>query len=80
MKRRPSRRDLLCVIARLQGLVGEAEGETMRDLNPDRMTNVLRLLGEAHALAIIASRWDEPVSMIEESEGVCRVTREAPRG
>lgn len=61
MKSKPSRTDLLRVIARLQHLVGDAKGTAWNDRDPNRMANLDAVLTEAFDLCLEAQQFDEPV-------------------
>lgn len=61
-RRRPTRRDLLVVVARLQGLVGRAIAEN-GDRNPNQLAKVTMALERAHALCVAASAQDPPVRL-----------------
>ena len=56
---KPTRRDLLIVVGRLQDLVGRAMAQ-LNDRNPNRQEEVTATLNEAHTLAINARRFDPP--------------------
>ena len=60
MKRKPTRRDLLIVINRLQGLVGSIGG-TAGDRNPNRAAQLDALQDVALNLCIEALSQDPPV-------------------
>ncbi len=60
-KRRPTRRDLLIVITRLQDLVSDAVSHAGDDRDPNRFGNTMRPLKEAHELCIDARGFDPPL-------------------
>lgn len=60
MKRKPTRRDLLIVIGRLQNLIGIARGAN-NDRNRERQAQVDGRLEEAHNLCIEARSFDPPL-------------------
>ena len=62
VRRRPSRADLLRVIARLQHLVGVAQGVAMNDRDPNRSAKVAKALAQAHDLCIEARGYDDEVT------------------
>lgn len=59
--RKPTRRDLLVVIGRLQGIVGKAAGLVLNDRAKERAHVVADMLQEAHDLCIKARGFDEPI-------------------
>jgi hypothetical protein len=61
MRRKPTRRDLLVVIGRLQDLVGRV-GTAMNDRNPRRADDVAESLGAAHQLCVDARSYDDPIN------------------
>jgi hypothetical protein len=60
-KRKPTRRDLLVIIGRLQQLIGRADGAAGNDRNPNRAATVKGVLTEALELCISARSYDPPV-------------------
>lgn len=62
--RRPTRRDLIAVIERLQDLIGEAKAGC-NDRNPNKQATVDGALGEALALCIAVRSDDPPCSKAE---------------
>lgn len=56
--RKPTRRDLLVVIQRLQQLAGRAKHAAMNDRNPERMRDLLRYTEEAEQLCLDAQSFD----------------------
>lgn len=58
---RPTRRDLLIVIARLQQKIGRARSAN-NDRNPNRQAEVDGVLDEAHALCIQVRGYDAPIN------------------
>jgi hypothetical protein len=60
VKRKPTRRDLLIVVGRLQGLVGHALSRN-HDRNPNRQAEVDGTLHEAVRLCIVARSYDPPL-------------------
>lgn len=61
-KRRPTRRDLLVVIARLQGYVGSAKAYHGNDRNPDGFELGQNELDKAFDLCVEVAAYDRPVS------------------
>lgn len=61
-RRKPTRRDLLVVIQRLQHAIGSAIGSYMDDRSPSRADNVLGALRPAFDLAIEAQDHDQSVT------------------
>ena len=61
MKRKPTRRDLLVVIGRLQDLIGRSLSTHGNDRNPDGFEQGMRALNDAFQLCIEARRQDPPV-------------------
>lgn len=59
-RRKPTRRDLLVVIGRLQTLMGAVAGAAS-DKNPNRASQLLRLSEHGADLAIDARSYDPPV-------------------
>jgi hypothetical protein len=60
VKRRPTRRDLLIVIGRLQGAIGRAQAEN-NDRNPNRFAQVNGVLGAALDLCVDVRGYDPPI-------------------
>lgn len=60
MRRKPTRRDLLVIVGRLQDLIGRAV-EKNHDRNPDRYAQVNGPLEEAAILCIAARSFEPPV-------------------
>jgi hypothetical protein len=63
MKRKPTRRDLLVIIGRLQGLVGESIAKHGNDRNPDGFEQGMIALNKAFQLCIEASSKDPPIRL-----------------
>lgn len=61
MKRKPTRRDLLIVIGRLQNLIGLAQANN-NDRNPDRQAQVDHAHKQAQTLCIEARSFDPPIN------------------
>lgn len=61
LKRKPTRRDLLVVIGRLQDLIGQAMAAHGNDRNPDGFEQGQDALDAAHALCVAATRQDPPI-------------------
>lgn len=70
---RPTRRDLLGVIARLQDLVGEALAASRDDIARDRPKRVEGPLEEAHDICIRASALEPPMRPGEAEGAVGRL-------
>ncbi len=60
MKRKPSRRDLLIVIGRLQDLIGRANSLN-NDRNPNKQASVDGFLNEAHQLCVEVRSYEPPI-------------------
>jgi hypothetical protein len=60
IKRKPTRRDLLKVVAELQGLIGEAMGAHDNDRDPDAQLKVRQPLEKGFDLCIQAQSYDPP--------------------
>lgn len=60
VRRKPTRADLLRVINRLQGLIGEARANLENDRNPAGFTDGRKRLREAHDLCVAARGFDLP--------------------
>ena len=60
-RRRPTRRDLLIVVGRLQNLVGDALIAAMNDRGPSQMDHLLVPLNQAILLCIQARSYDPPI-------------------
>jgi hypothetical protein len=60
MKRKPTRRDLLIIIGRLQDLNGQIR-IVFHDRNPNREEDVQKLLTEQFQLCVEARNWDPPI-------------------
>jgi hypothetical protein len=58
--KKPTRRDLLIVIGRLQRLIGLA-GSKNHDRNPNRFAEVTAALDAAHNLCVDARSFDAPI-------------------
>ena len=58
--RRPTRRDLLLVIGRLQDKIGRARGAN-NDRNPNRFAEIDGVLQEAQELCVAARSYDPPI-------------------
>ena len=71
--KRPTRRDLLCVIARLQSLAGDASAAIQNDRSLDRARDVDRSLKEALSLCLLATGSDDPVQPDEELRALSRL-------
>lgn len=63
MKRRPTRRDLLVVIARLQDHIGRAQGYHGNDRDPDGFERGQEELKAAERLCHEAAAQDRPVKV-----------------
>jgi len=61
MKRKPTRRDLLVVIGRLQNIIGCAKGISWNDRDPDRQEHVQAVLKEGFDLCIEVTAQDPPL-------------------
>jgi hypothetical protein len=62
MKRKPTRRDLLIVIGRLQGLIGLTKASYWDDRQTNRAETVITPLKEAEELCIEARSFDPPIN------------------
>jgi len=62
MKRKPTRRDLLIVISRLQDVIGKSTAAHGNDRDPNGFEEGMKALDEAFRLCIEASSQDDPVS------------------
>ena len=60
MKRKPTRRDLIVVIGRLQAMIGSADASN-HDRNPNRQAQVHDMLLRALRLCIAARGFDPPI-------------------
>ena len=60
-RQKPTRRDLLLVIGRLQDLIGLALAEN-NDRNPNRVEDTTDALNKAHELCVTARGYDPPMS------------------
>ena len=58
---KPTRRELLKVLAELQGLIGEAMGAHDNDRDPDAQLKVRRPLEKGFDLCIQAQSYDPPL-------------------
>lgn len=58
--KRPTRKELLMVIGRLQTLISSAKGRA-NDRNPNRAADLDRILGYAHDLCMTATGYDDIV-------------------
>lgn len=63
-RRKPTRKDLLVVIARLQDAIGEARMYYEDDRNPNGLEQGRAVLTRAHDLCIDASSYDPPKSKL----------------
>lgn len=61
-RRKPTRRDLLIVIGRLQDLAGKALQAAWNDRDPNHILNVTTPLKNACELACEARHYDPPIS------------------
>lgn len=61
MKRKPTRRDLLVVIGRLQSLFSKLPGAAS-DRNPNRASDIKRIADAGLNLAIDALEQDDPIT------------------
>lgn len=61
-RRKPTRTELLAVIDRLQGLIGEALAAVGNDRSPNRLAETQGPLEEAHELCVLARAADPPCS------------------
>ena len=59
-RQKPTRRDMLLVIGRLQDLIGNALAAN-NDRNPNRLEDTTDALNEAHELCIAARTHDPPL-------------------
>ena len=60
VNRKPTRKELVAVIQRLQGLIGEAKGRAQNDRDPHRMENISVPLDEGFDLCVEAVSFDPP--------------------
>lgn len=60
-RRKPTRRDLLVVIGRLQDLIGRASSHAGNDRSPNRLANTQGTLDEAVQLCVEARCYDPPI-------------------
>jgi hypothetical protein len=60
-RRKPTRRDLLIVIGRLQSKIGRALGVASNDRNQNQQAILNGVLQEAHDLCIDARGQDDPI-------------------
>lgn len=60
-RRRPTRRDLLVVIGRLQDLIGETDHRHGNDRDPNGFERGQRALKLAHKLCVDARSFDPPI-------------------
>jgi hypothetical protein len=58
--KKPSRRELVSVIAHLQGLIGSAKGAAWNDRSEDRIGDIVRPLDEGFNLCVAALSFDPP--------------------
>lgn len=58
--KKPTRADLLDVIAHLQGLVGNAKGAAQNDRSPNRMAELISPLDRCFDLCVEALSFDPP--------------------
>lgn len=58
--KKPSRSDLLDVVAHLQGLIGRAKSAAVNDRSPNRMAEIISPLDRAFDLCIEATAFDPP--------------------
>ncbi len=65
-RKRPTRRDLLIVIGRLQNAIGDLSTAYENDRAPDRAGKIQQLVAQAHRLCIEVRSFDPPI------EGVSR--------
>jgi hypothetical protein len=61
-KRKPTRRDLLVVIGRLQHLIGQSKNCYFDDRDPNRADSVVKPLEEAFNICIEATSQDLPIT------------------
>lgn len=66
---RPNRRDLLIVIAQLQGLIERAHAAHGNDRNPNGFQQGQEALDKAHALCIRARSYDAPMDGKQSRNG-----------
>lgn len=67
--KKPNRRDLLIVITRLQGLIGQAMSLHGNDRDPHGFEKGQKLLNEAHTLCIEARGFDPPLDGKKSNNG-----------
>jgi hypothetical protein len=60
---KPTRRDLLVTLTRVQDLIGAAQGATYNDRIPDRSEAIRAPLATAFELCMAARAFDPPVSL-----------------
>lgn len=60
-RRKPTRRDLLVIIGRLQGMIGAAKGIHQDDRHPDGFALGQRTLDRAEEWCIKALSYDPPI-------------------
>jgi hypothetical protein len=77
--RRPTRRDLLVVVGRLQDLVGRAMCAHGNDRNPDGFEQGMRALQAAHELCVAARSLDDPVAYTGPWSGAAQSSRQGRR-
>lgn len=58
--KKPSRKELVSVIQRLQGLIGRAQGSAWNDRDPNRMDNIQKPLAEGFNLCVDALTFEPP--------------------
>ena len=61
MRRKPTRRDLLVVIGRLQDIIGRAKGISWDDRDPDRQDHLQKTLEEGFELCVEVIAQDPPI-------------------
>jgi hypothetical protein len=61
MKRRPTRRDLLVVIGRLQDLISKASGSHGNDRDPNGFEVGMKTLDKAFSLCVEVLGYDFPI-------------------
>lgn len=62
-RRRPTRRDLLIVVGRLQSIIGAMGAAALDDRHPERAQAVSDLLAEGMELAVAARSYDPPLDV-----------------
>ena len=60
-RRKPTRRDLLVVIGRLQGLIGDINANVWNDQDQHSLEAVDKAIKEAFSLCVESRGWDPPI-------------------